>query len=149
MVTEEHGRTRIFDGHGRTRMNTDWIGRSHERVGARDRVTGALRYTADLSFDDALHVKLVHLSGARFGIGAIDRRKDLEVPGGAWVLVPDALPQPMPRYGPAFADRPILATGETKFFGEPVAAVVAETRDGAEAGAAAGPGAAERPAAAS
>ena len=114
----------------------DWIGRSHERVGARDRVTGALRYTADLSFDDALHVKLVHLSGARFGIGAIDRRKALEVPGVACVLVAEDLPQPMPRYGPAFADRPILATGETKFFGEPVAAVVAETRDAAEAAAA-------------
>jgi CO/xanthine dehydrogenase Mo-binding subunit len=114
----------------------DWIGRSHERVGARDRVTGALRYTADLSFDDALHVKLVHLSGARLAIRAIDRRKALEVPGVACVLVAEDLPQPMPRYGPAFADRPILATGETKFFGEPVAAVVAGTKDAAEAAAA-------------
>ena len=34
----------------------------------------------------------------------------------------------MPRFGPAFADRPVLAVGETKFFGEPVAAVAAETR---------------------
>ena len=114
----------------------DWIGRSHERVGARDRVTGALRYTADLSFDDALHVKLVHLSGARSAIRGIDRREALEVPGVACVLVAEDLPQPMPRYGPAFADRPILATGETKFFGEPVAAVVAETKDAAEAAAA-------------
>jgi CO/xanthine dehydrogenase Mo-binding subunit len=114
----------------------DWIGRSHERVGARDRVTGALRYTADLSFDDALHVKLVHLSGARLAIRAIDRRKALEVPGVACVLVAEDLPEPMPRYGPAFADRPILATGETKFFGEPVAAVVAGTKDAAEAAAA-------------
>ena len=114
----------------------DWIGRSHERVGARDRVTGALRYTADLSLDGALHVKLVHLSGARLAIRAIDRRKALEVPGVRCVLVAEDLPQPMPRYGPAFADRPILATGETKFFGEPVAAVVAETKDAAEAAAA-------------
>src|SRR3954466_16266422 len=118
-------------------MNTaDWIGRSHERVGARDRVTGALRYTADLSFDDALHVKLVHLGAARLAIKAIDRRKALEVPGVACVLVAEDLPTPMPRYGPAFADRPILATGETKFFGEPVAAVVAATKDAAETAAA-------------
>lgn len=114
----------------------DWIGRSHERVGARDRVTGALRYTADLSFDDVLHVKLVHLSNARSAIKGIDRGEALRVPGVACVLLADDLPQPIARFGPAFADRPILATGETKFFGEPVAAVVAETRDAAEAAAA-------------
>jgi CO/xanthine dehydrogenase Mo-binding subunit len=118
-------------------VNTpDWIGRSHERVGARDRVTGALRYAADLSFDAALHVKLVHLSAARLAIKAIDRRKAREVPGVACVLVAEDLPTPMPRYGPAFADRPILAVSETKFFGEPVAAVVAATKDAAETAAA-------------
>jgi CO/xanthine dehydrogenase Mo-binding subunit len=114
----------------------DWIGRSHERVGARDRVTGALRYTADLSFDDVLHVKLVHLGGARSAIKGINRSEALRVPGVACVLIAEDLPQPIARFGPAFADRPILATGETKFFGEPVAAVVAETRDAAEAAAA-------------
>ena len=114
----------------------DWIGRSHERIGARDRVTGALRYTADLSLDDVLHVKLVHLGNARSAIKGIDRREALRVPGVACVLIAEDLPQPVARFGPAFADRPILATGETKFFGEPVAAVVAETKDAAEAAAA-------------
>ena len=117
-------------------MNTDWIGRSHERVGARDRVTGALRYTADLSFDDALHVKLVYVGGARSRIRKIDGAEALRIPGVACVLVADDLPQPIARFGPAFSDRPILATGETKFFGEPVAAVVADTKDAAEAAAA-------------
>jgi CO/xanthine dehydrogenase Mo-binding subunit len=42
------------------------------------------------------------------------------------------LPQPMPRYGPQFQDRPVLAVGETKFHGDPVAAVAAETKDAAE-----------------
>src|SRR5262245_54119139 len=126
-------------GHGLTRTNTDdWIGRSHERVGARDRVTGALRYTADLSFDDALHVKLVYVGGARSQIKKIDRSEALKVPGVACVLVADDLPQPIARFGPAFSDRPILATGETKFFGEPVAAVAAKTKDAAEAAAAPG-----------
>src|SRR6266542_3888927 len=123
-------------GRGLAPMSTiDWIGRSHERVGARDRVTGALRYTADLSFDDVLHVKLVHLGGARSALKGIDRGEALKVPGVACVLIADDLPQPIARFGPAFADRPILAIGETKFFGEPVAAVVAETRDAAEAAA--------------
>jgi CO/xanthine dehydrogenase Mo-binding subunit len=115
----------------------DWIGRSHERIGARDRVTGALRYTADLSFDDVLHVKLVQVPGsARAAIRGIDRSEAMKVPGVECVLIADDLPQPVARFGPAFADRPILATGETKFFGEPVAAVVAKTKDAAEAAAA-------------
>ena len=41
------------------------------------------------------------------------------------------LPQPVPRFGPQFRDRPVLAAGETLYHGEPVAAVVAETRDAA------------------
>ena len=112
------------------------IGESYERVGARERVTGAQRYAADLSFDRVLHVKLVHLPCARAAIRRIETRRAADVPGVACVLTAADLPQPVPRYGPAFADRPILATGETKFFGEPVAAVVAETSDAAAAAAA-------------
>ena len=46
----------------------------------------------------------------------------------------------MPRFGPQFVDRPVLAVGETKYHGEPVAAVAAETHDAAEEAAAPGPG---------
>ena len=42
----------------------------------------------------------------------------------------------MPRFGPQFSDRPVLAVGETKYHGEPVAAVAAETHDAAEEAAA-------------
>src|SRR4029450_10324829 len=94
----------------------DWIGRSHERIGARDRVTGALRYAADLSFDDVLHVKLVQVGAARSAIKKIDRCEALKVPGVECVLTADDLPKPIPRFGPAFADRPLLPTGHTQFF---------------------------------
>ena len=46
------------------------------------------------------------------------------------------LPQPMPRFGPQFSDRPVIATGEAKYHGDPVAAVAAETKDAAEQAAA-------------
>jgi CO/xanthine dehydrogenase Mo-binding subunit len=42
----------------------------------------------------------------------------------------------MPRFGPQFRDRPVLAVGETRYHGEPVAAIAAETRDAAEEAAA-------------
>src|SRR3954453_403046 len=117
-------------------MTTPTIGQSFERMGGRERVTGTQRYAADLSFDRVLHLKLVHLPTARATIRRIHTRRAEETPGVACVLTADDLPQPVPRFGPAFADRPILATGETKFFGEPVAAVAAETKDAAEAAAA-------------
>jgi CO/xanthine dehydrogenase Mo-binding subunit len=117
-------------------MTPGTIGDSYERVGGRERVTGAQRYAADLAFDRVLHVKLVHLPCARAAIREIDTARAEAAPGVACVFTAGHLPQPVPRFGPAFADRPILATSETRFFGEPVAAVVAETRDAAEAAAA-------------
>jgi len=117
-------------------MSGPTIGESYERVGGRERVTGSQRYAADLSFDRVLHVKLVHLPTGRAAIRRIDTHRAEAIPGVACVLTANDLPQPVARFGPAFADRPILATGETKFFGEPVAAVAAETHDAAEAAAA-------------
>ncbi|MDB5716372.1 MAG: Xanthine dehydrogenase, molybdenum binding subunit apoprotein, partial [Sphingomonadales bacterium] len=49
------------------------------------------------------------------------------------VLTAADLPDPMPRFGPVYADRPVLAVGETKFHGEAVAAVAAETEEAADA----------------
>ena len=109
-----------------------WIGRSHERVGGRDRVTGAQHFIADIHLDHVLHVKLVHLPIAHARIVSIDATAAMAVEGVRIVFTAADLPQPVPRYGPAFADRPVLAVGETKFFGEPVAAVAAETEDAAE-----------------
>ena len=45
------------------------------------------------------------------------------------------LPRPMPRFGPQFSDRPVIAVDEVHYHGEPVAAVAAETLDAAEAAA--------------
>jgi CO/xanthine dehydrogenase Mo-binding subunit len=113
-------------------METNWIGRSVSRVGGIERVTGAQQYAADLRLENALHVKLVHLDCARARIGPIDSEKAMRVDGVHCVMTAADLPEPVPRFGPVHEDRPILAVAETKFFGEPVAAVAAETEDAAE-----------------
>ncbi len=109
-----------------------WIGHSTERSGGAARVTGAQRYAADLPLDNALHVKLVSLDCARARILAIDARAAEQVEGVRCVLTAAGLPQPVPRFGPTHTDRPVIAVNETRFFGEPVAAVAAETEDAAE-----------------
>jgi CO/xanthine dehydrogenase Mo-binding subunit len=108
------------------------VGEPAARVGGRARVTGEQRYVADLPHDDALHVKLVTLDMARARIDAIDAAAALAVPGVRLVMTAADLPDPMPRFGPQRKDRPVLAIGETKYHGEPVAAVAADTLDAAE-----------------
>jgi CO/xanthine dehydrogenase Mo-binding subunit len=112
------------------------VGGSPDRVGGLGRVTGAQRYAADIRLDDVLHVKLVTLPCARARIGAIDASAALAVPGVRLVFTDADLPDPVPRFGPQLRDRPVIATGETKYNGDPVAAVAADTKDAAEAGAA-------------
>jgi CO/xanthine dehydrogenase Mo-binding subunit len=112
-------------------VNERWIGQSSPRVGGEDRVTGAQRFAADLQFEHALQIKLVTLDCARARIVEIDTSEARAVPGVHTVVTAADFPTPMPRFGPAAVDRPVLAVGETKFFGEPVAAVAAETADAA------------------
>ncbi len=50
------------------------------------------------------------------------------MPGVVDVITAEDLPQPVPRFGPVFDDRPVLADREVKYHGEPVAAVVADTK---------------------
>jgi CO/xanthine dehydrogenase Mo-binding subunit len=105
-------------------------------VGGRERVTGSQAYVADLRLQDVLHVKLVTLPCARGRILGVDGSKAMDVPGVRLVFSAADLPQPMPRFGPQLRDRPVIAVDETKFHGDPVAAVAAETKDAAEAAAA-------------
>ncbi len=113
-------------------METGWIGRSVKRVGGIERVTGSQQYIGDIRLPDVLYVKLVHLNCAHARIISIDTREALQGESVACILTAADLPQPVPRFGPNYQDRPVLAVGETKFFGEPVAAVAAESQDAAE-----------------
>ncbi|OLD27046.1 MAG: xanthine dehydrogenase [Chloroflexi bacterium 13_1_40CM_3_65_12] len=80
-------------------------------------------------------MKLVHLDCGHARIVAIDTAAASEVYGVVAILTAADLPQPVPRFGPVHDDRPILAVGETKYHGQPVAAVAAETKEAAEAAA--------------
>jgi CO/xanthine dehydrogenase Mo-binding subunit len=93
-------------------------------------------FTADIAHDDLLHVALVHLDCGRAKIESIDVSAAGEVDGVVRVFTGADFPNPMPRFGPRFKDRPVIATTETKYHGDPVAAVVAVSRASATKGAA-------------
>ncbi|MEE9298712.1 MAG: xanthine dehydrogenase family protein molybdopterin-binding subunit [Acidimicrobiia bacterium] len=113
-------------------MSAEGVGASPRRVGGYGRVTGHQEYLADIRMADVLHVKLITLDCARAQLISIDTTAAEQVPGVRLVMTAADLPQPVPRFGPQFQDRPVLAVGETKYHGEPVAAVAAETKDAAE-----------------
>jgi CO/xanthine dehydrogenase Mo-binding subunit len=112
------------------------VGTSPNRGGGRDRATGAQRYVADIPIADGLHVKLVTVDAARARVISIDASAALAIPGVHAVFSAVDLPSPMPRFGPQMRDRPVIADGETKYHGDPVAAVAADTEDLAERAAA-------------
>ena len=68
----------------------------------------------------------------RARILSIDPSAALALPGVRMVFSAGDIQGEMPRFGPQFSDRPVIAVGETKYHGDPVAAVAAETRDLAE-----------------
>ena len=110
----------------------DRVGGSPRRVGGEPRVTGQLQYVADIHLPGELHARLVTLPCARARIRAIDTSAAAAVAGVHAVLTAADLPRPMPRFGPQYLDRPVIADGETKYHGDPVAIVAAETDDAAE-----------------
>ena len=113
-------------------MSTSMIGTSPNRVGGIGRVTGLNEYVADIRLPGVLEARLVTLDCGRARIISIDTSEALRVPGVRLVMTAADLPQPVPRFGPQFPDRPVIAVGETKYHGEPVAIVAAESKDAAE-----------------
>lgn len=108
------------------------IGASYQRSGGIGRVTGTQQYTADVRVTDALQAKLVTINSARARIVSIDTSDAMKVPGVTMVMTAADLPQPVPRFGPQVADRPVIAVDRVNYHGEPVAIVAAETREAAE-----------------
>jgi CO/xanthine dehydrogenase Mo-binding subunit len=105
-------------------------GTSARRVDGIAKVTGAARYTVDLSVPGMAHAIVVRSTRAHARIVSIDRAAAAASPGVIRVLTGDDLLAAglTPYYGHVVLDHPVLAIERVRFHGEPVALVVAETR---------------------
>jgi CO/xanthine dehydrogenase Mo-binding subunit len=100
------------------------------------RVTGALEFADDLLPAGTLHGAFVRLPELRAQILDVDSTAAMAVPGVIGVFTAaDFGEQGPPRFGPVVRDQPVLATGSTRYVGEPVALVVGRSRAAALAGA--------------
>jgi CO/xanthine dehydrogenase Mo-binding subunit len=110
------------------------IGASVARPDARDKVTGAARYPADLVRPGMAHAKAVFGGRAHARIAGIDAERARAVPGVLAVLT--AADVPYNRYGLIESDQEVLCSERVRYAGDRVALVIGETPEAAAAGAA-------------
>lgn len=109
------------------------VGESIARKEAVDKVTGVAKYSADFIAPGVLRARLVTGTHAHARLMAVDVAEALAMPGVRAVVTgadTDVL------CGEVLSDRPPLARGKVRYFGEPVALVVADTERQAAAAAA-------------
>lgn len=106
------------------------IGQPTPRVEGQEKVTGALRYTADVALPGTLWGRALRSPLPHARIVRIDTTRAQHVPGIHAVLTGADVRGV--RYGRRLFDVPVLAEDRVRFIGERVAAVAAEDRDAAD-----------------
>lgn len=118
-----------------------WVGRRLRRVEDPKLLQGRGAFVEDVALDGTLHVALVRSPHAHARVVAVDTRSAAEANGVVEVLTGPDLDLPgVPAEGlrgAKLALHPVLARGVVRYVGEPVVAVVANTRAQAEDAAAA------------
>lgn len=109
------------------------VGKRLPREDGFEKVTGRARFTGDISLPGMLYGAIVPSPLPKGRIVSIDPSAALELPGVRAVITYDDLVDPngpircqATTWGPILRDQPILAPGEVRYVGEPVAAVVAD-----------------------
>jgi CO/xanthine dehydrogenase Mo-binding subunit len=108
-------------------MPAGQVGRSVPRLEGRQKVTGRAEYVHNLSLPGMLHIKVFRSTIAHGRIISIDTSEAKAVEGVYQVVTGEDIRKiiPVPYYGPAFHDQPVLALDKVRHVGEPVAVVLA------------------------
>ena len=113
-----------------TKFTSDPVGKSVPRVDVYDKLTGIALFADDIQFGPSLYyARLVRSPYAHALIKRIVTSKALEVPGVKAVVTGKDAPELVGMY---LVDRPVLAGERVRYFGEPVAGVIATSEAIAE-----------------
>jgi len=109
-------------------MQTTIIGQSIPRLESNDKATGRAEYIHTMRLPGMLHAKVFRSDTPHGRILSIDTADAAAVSGVFGVYTGEDILKvmPVPYYGPAFHDQPILALEKVRYVGEPVAVVLAE-----------------------
>jgi CO/xanthine dehydrogenase Mo-binding subunit len=103
------------------------VGTSVRRRDFLEKVTGTAQYAVDVTMPGMLHAKVVRSDRAHARILGIDTSEALAVSDVVAVVTAKDLEPLFARFGHIIADHYILAPDKVRYFGEPVAVVLAET----------------------
>ncbi|MCC7484925.1 MAG: molybdopterin-dependent oxidoreductase [Burkholderiales bacterium] len=104
--------------------------RPHEAADARDKVTGAAIYAADLAMTGMLHAAVLRSPHPHADILGIDAAAARALPEVVAVVTASDVPG-LNRYGRALKDQRVLADGRVRQIGDAVAAVAATSAEAA------------------
>ncbi|WP_163856534.1 xanthine dehydrogenase family protein molybdopterin-binding subunit [Paenibacillus elgii] len=99
------------------------VGKSIPRKETWEKVTGRTKYINDRAISDLLHVRMTVSPHAHAKIRSIDSSEAMKIPGVKAVITGQYYPM---LTGSPLADRPPIAIDKVRYYGEPVALVVAE-----------------------
>ena len=112
--------------------NGSFVGARTRRLDAPAKVTGAIKYAADMWMPNMLHMQILRSPHPHARIKRLDTSRARALPGVECVVTSDDVPG-VDNYGVFIEDQPTLARGVVRYVGEAVAAVAAETVDIARA----------------
>jgi len=104
------------------------IGTAQTRLDGYEKVTGSARFIADLNPGRVLHARVVRSPHGHARIRSIDISAARSAPGVKAVVTGQDVPR---RIGAAIVDQWVLARDKVRYWGEPVAVVVANTLEAA------------------
>ncbi len=118
---------------------TEWIGARAPRREDPALIRGRGRYVADINLPGTLHMAILRSPMGHASINSIDASEARAMDGVHMVITPDDIPDHVTQFpviwrlpGQKDSGTPALAEGKVRYVGEPVAAVVAESRYVAE-----------------
>ncbi|MBS4210272.1 xanthine dehydrogenase family protein molybdopterin-binding subunit [Bacillus sp. FJAT-50079] len=105
--------------------NKPWtkIGKPEKRIDAKEKAAGTVKYLGDFTAPGLLHAKLTTSTYAHAKIKSINTDEAWKVPGVRAIVTGESFPY---HIGPILADRPPLAFEKVRYYGEPIAIVVAD-----------------------
>ena len=99
------------------------VGFSAQRIDAVEKSTGDVKYLGDKFFNGMLHAKLATSTEAHARIKSIDTSEAWKVRGVHAIVTGETFPFTI---GPILADRPPIAFEKVRYYGEPIAIVIAD-----------------------
>ncbi|WP_285851792.1 xanthine dehydrogenase family protein molybdopterin-binding subunit [Sporosarcina luteola] len=99
------------------------VGFAEQRIDAVEKSTGNVKYLGDKSFQGMLHAKVATSTEAHARIKSIDTSEAWKVQGVRAIVTGKTFPFPI---GPILADRPPIAFDKVRYYGEPIAVIVAD-----------------------